>query len=149
MKIKYVSLLALSLVVLLGAGCNRAATIPAPAPADQTPSTPPPAAQKAIPSAAPAADLPTPAANAPKPQTVSIEISNFSFQPQILTVAPGTTVVWTNRDGAPHTATAQDRSFDSGTLNTNGTFSRTFTTAGTFSYFCSIHPSMQAKIVVQ
>lgn len=91
----------------------------------------------------------TPAASAPKSPTVSVDISNFSFQPQTLTVASGTTVVWTNRDSAAHTATAEERSFSSDTLNTNGKYSHTFTTVGTFSYFCTFHPSMQAKVIVQ
>ncbi|MCK9487003.1 MAG: hypothetical protein M0R73_09970 [Dehalococcoidia bacterium] len=64
-----------------------------------------------------------------------------------LDIEVGTTVVWSNQDGVPHTATADDGSFDSGSIQ-GGTFSHRFEEAGTFSYFCAVHPDMTAEITV-
>jgi plastocyanin len=79
---------------------------------------------------------------------LAIDIKGFAFNPQNATVKVGTQVTWTNKDSAPHTVTASDRSFDSGTLNQGQSFTFQFTTPGTFSYACTIHPSMQATIIV-
>jgi plastocyanin len=79
----------------------------------------------------------------------SVQISNFAFAPQILTVKPGTTVTWTNGDDDPHTVTANDRAFHSAALDTRDKFSFTFTKPGEYGYFCSLHPHMTAKIVVR
>jgi plastocyanin len=79
---------------------------------------------------------------------MAIEIKGFAFTPQIATVKVGTQVTWTNKDSAPHTVTADDRSFDSGTLDQGESFTFQFTTPGTFAYICTIHPSMQATIIV-
>lgn len=79
---------------------------------------------------------------------LSIEIKGFAFTPQNATVKVGTQITWTNKDSAPHTVTADDRSFDSGTLNQGESFTFQFTTPGTFAYICTIHPSMQASIIV-
>ena len=68
---------------------------------------------------------------------------------RVITVAPGTTVVWTNEDEDPHTVTASDRSFHSAALDTGGKFSFTFTKAGDYSYFCSLHPQMTGKVIVK
>ena len=84
----------------------------------------------------------------PAGPTAAITIQNFTFSPPVLNVAAGTTVTATNRDGAPHTWTADDGSWDSGTLNQNGSYSRRFPTAGTFPYHCVIHPSMKATVNV-
>ena len=67
-----------------------------------------------------------------------------------LVVPKGTTVIWTNNDSVPHTVTADDGSFDSGSLSTGQTFSHTFDDAGTFTYFCEIHgkPSMNGAVQV-
>jgi plastocyanin len=80
-----------------------------------------------------------------------VKIDNFSFGPATLTVAVGTTVTWTNRDDIPHTVVSTDdpKTFKSKVLDTDEKFSYTFAKAGTFSYFCSIHPKMTGKIVVQ
>jgi plastocyanin len=78
----------------------------------------------------------------------SVEIVNFAFAPASLTVAAGTTVTWTNNDSASHTVTADNGSFTSDKLANGATFSQTFTTAGTFTYHCSIHPSMTATVTV-
>jgi len=80
---------------------------------------------------------------------VEVKIDNFSFSPAIITVAPGTTVVWTNRDDIPHTVVSDDKVFKSKVLDTDEKFSFTFSKAGTYPYFCSIHPKMTAKVVVQ
>jgi plastocyanin len=84
-----------------------------------------------------------------KPATSEVKIDNFSFGPADLTVAVGTTVTWTNRDDIPHTVVSTDKVFKSKVLDTDEKFSFTFTNAGTFPYFCSIHPKMTGKVVVQ
>ncbi|MBI1744851.1 cupredoxin domain-containing protein [Candidatus Acetothermia bacterium] len=81
-------------------------------------------------------------------QTNSVSIQNFSFKPPVLTVPVGTTVTWTNLDGATHTTTSRSNVWDSGNLNTNQKFSFTFTKAGEFDYFCTIHPFMEGKVIV-
>jgi LPXTG-motif cell wall-anchored protein len=63
-------------------------------------------------------------------------------------VKSGDTVTWTNRDSAPHTATASNGSFNTGTLKQGASASHTFTTAGTIAYICAIHPSMHGTVVV-
>jgi len=63
-------------------------------------------------------------------------------------VARGSSVRWTNRDDAPHTVTADDGSFASGTLAQNATFTRAFPTVGTFAYHCAVHPSMTGTVIV-
>jgi plastocyanin len=84
-----------------------------------------------------------------KPETVEVKIDNFSFGPAELTVAVGTTVTWTNRDDIPHTVVSTNKVFKSKVLDTDEKFSYTFTQAGTFPYFCSIHPKMTGKVVVK
>ena len=78
----------------------------------------------------------------------SVDIANVAFDPEALSISVGTTVIWTNREAIPHTVTADDGSFDSGTLNQGETFEFTFDTVGTFDYVCAIHPSMQGSVVV-
>jgi len=90
------------------------------------------------------------AANAQqKPETTEIKIDNFSFGPATLTVSVGTTVTWANRDDIPHTVVSTDGVFKSKVLDTDEKFSFTFSKAGTYPYFCSIHPKMTAKVIVQ
>jgi len=79
----------------------------------------------------------------------AVTIDNFSFAPQRLTVKRGTTVIWTNRDDIPHTVTAVDLQFRSKALDTDDSYSFTFTTPGTYAYFCSLHPRMTGTIVVE
>jgi len=88
------------------------------------------------------------AATAPDPQ---VTIDNFTFSPAELAVAPGTRVVWTNRDDIPHTVTDADnpRATHSPPLDTGESFSVTFDKPGTFRYFCSLHPHMQGTVVVR
>lgn len=83
--------------------------------------------------------------------TVEVGIDNFTFQPAELTVRPGTKVVWINRDDVPHTATSSDkpRAFDSGALDTDGSFAHVFTQPGTYKYFCAVHPKMVGTVIVK
>jgi plastocyanin len=83
------------------------------------------------------------------PASAEVKIDNFSFGPGALTVAVGTTVTWTNHDDIPHTVVSTDGVFKSKVLDTDEKYSYTFTKAGTFPYFCSIHPKMTGKVVVQ
>ena len=81
---------------------------------------------------------------------VEVKIDNFTFAPATLTVAAGTTVKWVNRDDIPHTVVSEDKStFKSKAMDTDDSFSYTFTKPGTYTYFCSIHPKMVGKVVVQ
>ncbi len=84
-----------------------------------------------------------------KLETTEVKIDNFSFGPADLSVPVGTTVTWTNRDDIPHTVVSTDKVFKSKVLDTDEKFSFTFSKAGTYPYFCSIHPKMTAKVVVQ
>jgi len=89
-------------------------------------------------------------AQAESPSSASaVKIDNFSFTPATMTVPAGTTVTWTNSDDTPHTVVSDDKVFKSKVLDTDEKFSFTFTKPGTYSYFCSVHPKMTAKIVVQ
>lgn len=78
----------------------------------------------------------------------AVALVGFTISPASLTVAPGTTVVWTNRDSAAHTVTADDGSWGSGNLAQGDTFSHTFATAGAYTYHCAIHPFMTGTIMV-
>ena len=88
-------------------------------------------------------------ANPPQAATAEVKIDNFSFGPATLTVAPGTTVTWVNHDDIPHTVVSTDSAFKSKVLDTDEKFSFTFTKAGNYPYFCSIHPKMTATVVVK
>jgi plastocyanin len=81
--------------------------------------------------------------------SAEVKIDNFSFGPASLTVAAGTTVTWKNNDDVPHTVVSDDKVFKSKALDTDDKYSYTFTKPGTYNYFCSVHPKMIAKIVVQ
>ena len=79
-----------------------------------------------------------------------VVIENFSFSPQTFTLPAGATVTWTNRDSMPHTVTSTDKRFPkSPVLKPGQSYSNNFTAAGTYSYFCSIHPRMTGKIIVK
>jgi plastocyanin len=84
-----------------------------------------------------------------KPETAEVKIDNFSFGAAALTVSVGTTVTWTNRDDIPHTVVSTDGVFKSRVLDTDEKFSYTFSRAGTYPYFCSLHPKMTGKVVAQ
>jgi len=83
----------------------------------------------------------------PGENTVLIE--NLAFKPSSLTIENGTTVTWINNDGVDHTVVEGNELFSSGTLTNGQNFSYTFTTTGTYNYFCSIHPDMRGNIIVQ
>jgi plastocyanin len=95
--------------------------------------------QQALPASAPAGQS----------ETAEVKIDNFSFGPASLTVAAGTTVTWVNHDDIPHNVVSTDGLFKSKVMDTDEKFSFTFTKAGTFPYFCGIHPKMTGKVVVQ
>ena len=80
--------------------------------------------------------------------TNTVDIKDFAFSPDTITVTKGTTVTWTNKDSAPHTVTGIGTDFTSETLNQGQTYSHTFDEAGTFEYQCHIHPSMRGKVIV-
>ena len=85
-----------------------------------------------------------------EPSAITVKIDNFAFDSQTVIVSPGSTVTWVNEDDAPHTVVADDgKSFRSRTLDTGDRFSFTFASAGTFGYFCSVHPHMTGKVVVK
>lgn len=79
----------------------------------------------------------------------AVEIKGFAFGPDTLNVKQGSSVTFTNNDSAPHTATADDGSFDTGNLNQGDSKSVSFSAPGTIAYTCSIHPFMHGTIVVQ
>ena len=81
-------------------------------------------------------------------EQVDISIDNFTFAPQELKLKVGDSVTWTNHDDIPHTIVSAGK-FRSKTLDTDGTFSFTFTAAGDYKYFCSLHPHMTGMIKVE
>jgi len=83
------------------------------------------------------------------PPKAGIAIEDFKFLSADATVAVGANVTWTNQDAAPHTATADDASFDTGNLRQGDTGTVTFRKAGSFAYFCEFHKFMRAKITVR
>lgn len=98
---------------------------------------------------------PRPQAPAPAPQTApapvagtAVEITNFAFAPASLTVKTGGTVTWVNHDEEPHTVVADNGSFHSPGIGSDGTYSFTFTAPGSYAYTCGIHPFMHGTVVV-
>jgi plastocyanin len=88
------------------------------------------------------------AQDAAKSQEVVVKIDNFSFMPHDIMVAAGTTVIWVNNDDIPHTVVSTSDVFKSKALDTDDKFSFTFTTPGSYQYFCSLHPYMQGTVTV-
>jgi plastocyanin len=143
-----------------------AAAAPAePAPAESAPSAPAkpakstlsPIRMSAAPALVPPRALAVRAAAHGKTQPVAdvhaaaasgVTIKDFKFLPGTTSVSVGDTITWTNQDVAPHTATANDGSFDTGSLSKGKSGSHTFTKAGSFPYICSIHPSMKGTVTV-
>jgi plastocyanin len=82
------------------------------------------------------------------PGTNEVWIQGSAFNPDKITVTAGTTITWTNKDGAVHTVTSDNGLFDSGNMAVNGTFTQKFSTAGTFLYHCKVHTTMTGTIVV-
>ncbi len=85
----------------------------------------------------------------PSETNAAVNIDNFVFGPQTITVPVGATVTWTNKDDIPHTSVSTDGVFKSKVLDTDEKFSYTFTKPGTYPYYCTIHPKMTGKVVVQ
>jgi plastocyanin len=91
----------------------------------------------------------SPSRSATNASSATVQIQNFAFTPQNVTIHVGGTVTWKFDDSAEHTVTAVDRSFNSQPMSSGQTFQHTFTKAGTYNYFCSIHQFMTGTIVVQ
>lgn len=136
---------------------------PAYAPRRAMPPSIPPSTPKAMPQAVPMpgpmqnrayAATAMPAAGANVTETaadtttgnIRVDIANFQFGPQSVQIKPGQTVTWIQSDNAPHTVSGQG--FDSGTLSNGQQFSRRFDQAGSFDYYCKLHPNMQATVIV-
>jgi plastocyanin len=99
------------------------------------------------------ATTPEPSGNAPAPsgeavRSAKVEIVDFAYDPDPVTIQAGGKVIWINRDAEPHTATADDGSFDTGTLEEGKLKSEGFKEPGTYRYFCEIHPSMRGTVEV-
>ncbi len=88
-----------------------------------------------------------PAVDAKGQDSFQVLISDFEFKPAVLSVFPGATIEWANKDAVPHTATGSG--FDSALISPGGKWSRKFDQAGVFEYYCSIHPSMRGRIIVE
>ena len=86
---------------------------------------------------------------AAEPRTHQVSIEAMQFSPQTITAAPGDTVVWTNGDAFAHTATAQDKRFDSGEIAAGRSWTLVARQPGTFEYVCTYHPTMKATLVVK
>lgn len=78
-----------------------------------------------------------------------IDISKFAFTPREITVKPGATVLWTNRDAIPHTIKAKGGGFASTGMDTGDTYQHTFTQTGDYTYFCTLHPFMTGIVHVR
>jgi len=89
------------------------------------------------------------AQDATKKDANEITIDNFTFTPKELTVPVGTTVKWLNHDDIPHTIVEKKTTFRSKALDTDESYSFTFTSAGTFDYFCGLHPHMVGQVIVK
>lgn len=101
----------------------------------------------------PSGEEPEPSGNAPAPsgdavRAEKVEIVEFTYQPDPVTIEAGGKVIWINRDSAPHTATADDGTFDTGTLEEGKLKSESFKEPGIYPYFCEIHPSMRGTLEV-
>lgn len=85
---------------------------------------------------------------APTPAT-EVKVDNFTFSPEVVTVPVNSTVTWTNKDDVPHVIAGTNATFRSKGLDTDDHYSFKFTQPGTYNYYCSIHPKMTGKIIVQ
>lgn len=92
---------------------------------------------------------PLPPVATPTAAPLVVHLSEFKYKPQTVTVHTGEAVTFVNDDGAAHTATADDKSFDSGNLDHAQSWTHVFTKPGTYRYICTYHPFMKATIVVQ
>ncbi len=89
------------------------------------------------------------AEEATKKDANEVTIDNFTFAPPELTVAVGTTVKWVNHDDIPHNIVEKNKTFRSKALDTDNSYTYTFASAGTFDYFCGLHPHMVGKVIVK
>ena len=89
------------------------------------------------------------AASSTDPSSAQVTIDNYAFKAPSITIAPGTVVSWKNLDDDPHTVTATDGSFDSNGLAQGDTFSHKFVKAGTYQYYCKVHPMMRGTVIVK
>ena len=112
--------------------------------ADNTTTAEPAAAGKTAPPGG--ANAPAPSGDAVRAEKVSIV--EFAYDPDPVRIEEGGKVTWVNRDSAPHTATAEDGSFDTGTITTDKLKSESFKQPGTYTYFCQVHPDMHGTIEV-
>jgi plastocyanin len=128
--------LGLGLTVLL-AGCGP-----------QAASTDSASMSMAMPGMTSMATASTAVADATPVATKAVTIQNFAFSPSVITVPVGSTVTWTNQDIEQHTVTARDKSFGSNAIDQGQSFSNRFTKAGTYPYFCEIHPYMVGSVIV-
>lgn len=108
--------------------------------------TTPPASEETTEETESTESEPAPSGEASKSEKV--DIVEFTYQPDPVVVQAGGKVIWQNQDAAPHTATADDGSFDTGTIEKGKIGSETFKEAGTFTYFCEIHPTMHGTVEV-
>ena len=120
----------------------------------QTPVVPPTQEASPVPAPVAPATNPTPLPNPlpivpAKAVTHNVTIQNFAFNQASITAKKGDTVVWTNKDAMGHTVTGDNGGPTSQTIPANGTYSYTFTTAGTFMYHCAIHPAMTGNVMVE
>ncbi|MFA6255936.1 MAG: cupredoxin family copper-binding protein [Candidatus Absconditabacterales bacterium] len=137
----------ISLLVI--AGCGQSTT-----PIVQTSTTPTTTTTTTQQTPTPTTTTTTTPKSAPTPTTnvitsKSISIANFQFSPASTEISVGGTIHRTNNDSVPHLVVADDGSFQSATLQPGDSFSHTFAQAGTFTYHCSIHPSMQGTVTVK
>ena len=105
--------------------------------------------QKAAPLYALIETIQTRAADDDLPEGTTVEIESLAFKTREIRIAVGDTLTWVNRDAVPHTATADDGSFDTGIIGPGETAQLTFEEAGTFTYYCIPHPFMKATVIVE
>ncbi|HST70435.1 MAG TPA: plastocyanin/azurin family copper-binding protein [Solirubrobacterales bacterium] len=110
--------------------------------------TTPPASEETTESGAEETSESEPAPSGEASKSEKVDIVEFTYQPDPVVVGVGGKVIWQNQDAAPHTATADDDSWDTGTIEKGKIGSETFKEAGTFAYFCEIHPDMRGTVEV-
>jgi plastocyanin len=89
------------------------------------------------------------ASHVPAADPANVDIHDFTYGPSVLTVPRGAAVTWTNYDEETHTITSATGAFGSAGLSHDETFTQTFTQAGTYAYFCALHPQMRATVIVR
>lgn len=134
---KLIFFMPLILMLVVLSGCSNASVVPANSPVIKNP------AVNTLDSKTNTASTVPSKTN----ESASVNIQNFAFSPDALTIKLGTTITWINNDSAPHQI--KSATFNSDPLSQGNSFSFTFKNAGTFNYICSIHPSMTGTIVVE